>query len=588
MGGLFRCSAIAFGLYIAVAAQAQQRPNIVLILADDLGYSDTAPFGSEINTPTISALAEQGLRFSNYHTAASCAPTRAMLLTGVDSHRAGVPNIPEMIPDSQRQRPGYQGVLGDNVVTVATLLQDAGYHTFISGKWHLGQTPDKLPNVRGFERTVVMADSGADNWEQKPYVPIYERANWFADGERFDLPGDFYSSEFLVDKLIGFIDDQAASERPYFAYLSFQAVHIPVQAPAEYTAKYESMYQDGWQALREQRLASAVEAGLVPANTALVDMPTTASWDELSDEDKRYNAKRMAVYGGMVEAMDFHIGRLVDYLKRTGQYDNTVFIFTSDNGAEASGFHDQTGPRARIGASQGGYNVDIETLGEQGSFNTIGPSWASAAASPLSYYKFYAGEGGMRVPLIIAGNGIGQQNSQTDAFSWVTDITPTILDLAGVSAPTKHYGGRKVEPIIGRSLVPLLRGEAEQVYGANDYAAFELAGNAALFQGDYKIVINRGPVGDSRWYLYNLAQDPGETNDLSAAEPQRLQQMLGLYEQYTMQNSVLPVPQGYDAQRQLVFYGLRQRFADQIIVFLLALLVLVPAWAVYRYSGKRS
>lgn len=197
------------------------RPNIVLVLADDLGFSDTAPYGSEISTPTLSALARNGISFSNYHTAASCAPTRGMLLTGVDSHRNGVPNIPETISPEQAEHENYRGILSHNVVTVASLLQDAGYHTYMAGKWHLGQTPDTLPFRRGFERTVAMADSGADNWEQKAYIPIYARANWYADGERTTLPEDFYSSRYLVDKTIEFIDSNIDDRQPFFAYLPF-------------------------------------------------------------------------------------------------------------------------------------------------------------------------------------------------------------------------------------------------------------------------------------------------------------------------------------------------------------------------------
>ena len=217
---------------------AAERPNIVFLLADDLGYSDIAPYGSEVNTPTLSQLANQGIKFTNYHTAANCAPARAMLLTGVSSHLAGVPNIPEMLSPAQQRQDNYQGVLGSNVVTIATLLEDAGYHTYLAGKWHLGSTPEKRPSRRGFERTVALMDSGADNWEHKPYLPIYDDANWFADGERFELPEDFYSSEFLIDKTIEFIDSNLDDGKPFFAYVPFQAVHIPVQAPQQYIDRY--------------------------------------------------------------------------------------------------------------------------------------------------------------------------------------------------------------------------------------------------------------------------------------------------------------------------------------------------------------
>ena len=236
-------------------------PNVVLILADDLGFSDIASYGSEINTPSLSALAELGVSFTNYHTAANCAPARAMLLTGVDAHLAGVPNIPEMLAPEQQQTAHYQGVLGRNVVTVATLLEDAGYHTYMAGKWHLGTDSGLLPSTRGFERTVALADSGADNWEQRPYIPIYKAAHWFADGEVYQLPEDFYSSRFLVDKTIEFIDSNAEDGRPFFAYLPFQAVHIPVQAPQKFIDPYMAVYDDGWTAIRQQRYQRAVALG---------------------------------------------------------------------------------------------------------------------------------------------------------------------------------------------------------------------------------------------------------------------------------------------------------------------------------------
>ena len=277
-------------------APSTVRPNIVLLLADDLGFSDLASYGSEISTPSLDALANQGVRFSNFHVAANCAPTRAMLMSGVNNHRAGVGNIIEMIPDEFRDSPSYQGTLSKNVITVATLLKDTGYHTYMAGKWHLGHTPELLPSARGFERTVALADSGADNWQQKPYLPIYDQANWFADGQRYELPEDFYSSKFLVDKTIEFIDSNADSSAPFFAYVPFQAVHIPVQAPQEFIDRYMGVYDQGWEALRQQRHEKAMALGLVPQDTPMIPMATTESWQGLDADTKRYQAKRMAVY----------------------------------------------------------------------------------------------------------------------------------------------------------------------------------------------------------------------------------------------------------------------------------------------------
>lgn len=556
-------------------------PNIVFILADDLGYTDIAPYGSEVDTPSLNALADQGIRFTNFHTAANCAPARAMLLTGVNSHLAGVPNIPEMLAPQQRVHANYQGVLGDDVVTVATLLEDAGYHTYMAGKWHLGMEPHKRPSRRGFQRTLAMMDSGADNWEQRPYLPIYDQANWFADGERFRLPEDFYSSRFLVDSMIDFIDSNLQDGKPFFAYLPFMAVHTPVQAPQQFIDNYIDVYDSGWDALREQRMQRAVALGIVPPDIPMVHMATTDQWDALSADDKRYQAKRMAVYAGMIEAMDFHIGRLIEFLKERQQYDNTIFIFTSDNGSEASGPAEPRDFPSRLGPESLGYNLDYDNLGLKGSFNSIGPSFASASVSPLAYYKFYVGEGGLRVPLIIAGKPVAAKQQLTQAFAWATDITPTILSLTGVAKPAERYGGRPVQPITGRDLSPLLSGSAERVYGPDEAVGYELTDHGVLFQGDYKLVVNQPPVGDGQWRLFNIVTDPGETTDLSASQPLRFQRMLSAYEQYRRDNKVVPVPQGYTQLKQLlsnIFINNR----DGFLVFFLALLVLLPFYVAYR------
>jgi len=557
------------------------RPNIVFILADDLGYTDIASYGSEVNTPSLTALAEQGVSFTNFHTAANCAPARAMLLTGVDSHLAGVPNIPEMLAPEQRKHANYQGVLGSDVVTVATLLEEAGYHTYMAGKWHLGMDPDKRPSRRGFQRTMAMMDSGADNWEQRPYLPLYDQANWFADGERYTLPEDFYSSRFLVDKMIEFIDSNLQDENPFFAYLPFMAVHSPVQAPQPYIDRYMGVYDSGWDVLREQRKERAEALGIVPENTPMVRMHTTKDWDALSDEDRRYQSKRMAVYAGMIEAMDFHIGRLVDFLKQRGQYDNTIFIFTSDNGSEANGPDDPRGFPQRLGPQSLGYNIDYETLGLKGSYGTIGPSFSSAAVSPLAYYKFHAGEGGMRVPLIISGKTVADPSSLTRAFAWATDITPTILSLTGVAAPGDRFAGRPILPMTGQDLTPLLSAPAERVYGPDDTVGYELTDHGVLFQGDYKLVINQPPRGDGQWRLFNIVTDPGETKDLSGADTVRFQRMLSAYHQYTVDNKVVPVPPGYTQIKQLVNNILLTN-RDGILVFLLTVLLLLPFYVAWR------
>ena len=553
-------------------------PNIVLILADHLGFSDTAPYGSEIQTPNISKLAEEGLLFTNYHTAATCAPARGMLMTGVDSHRNGVPNMPEALPASQREHENYKGTLSRNAITIATLLKGAGYHTYLSGKWHLGRAQEQLPSRRGFERTVTMTDTGADNWEKKTYLPLYTEPHWFADGKEIDLPEDFYSSKFYIDKAIEFIESNREDGKPFFSYIPFQAVHIPVQAPREFTDKYMGIYDEGWHKLRERRLAQARARKLVPETTKLADVPGTADWDSLSDEEKRYESKKMAVYAGMVDAMDHHIGRLITYLKKTGQYDNTVFVFTSDNGAEGSDAFDEFLPLRiylKLWMKNNGYNLDYETLGTRGSYINIGPSFASAAASPLAYYKFFAAEGGMRVPMILSGSGITKTGSISNAFTYVTDIAPTILEIAGVDPPQGQYQGRPIEPMVGKSIMPLARGETERIHGEEETIGYELGGNAALFKGDYKIVKDRGPLADGRWHLYNIVTDPGETNDLREDMPERFSAMMAAYQAYVVENNVLPVSEGYTQRKQLVITATILQLKAHYPIYLAVLIVIL-------------
>ncbi len=569
----------------ATEAEAQ-RPNIVLFLADDVGFSDTAPYGGEVATPTIGALASAGVTFTNHHTAASCAPTRGMLLTGVDSHRNGVPNIPESIPPIQAAHANYRGTLNHNVVTIATLLRDAGYHTYMTGKWHLGKSPDLLPSQRGFERTIAMADTGSDNWEQKPYLPMYEKANWFADGEELTLPEDYYSSRYFVDKSIEFIESNRDDGKPFFSFVPFLAVHMPVQAPQSFTDKYVGTYDDGWEVLRAQRLERAKDLGVVPAATSLAPVTGTPDWDALPDEDKAYNSKKMAVYAGMAEAMDHHMGRLIAYIRDIGQYDNTVFIFMSDNGPEASEvLSGWRGVYLRAWFRRNGYNTDYDTLGTRGSFVAIGTGFGASAASPLAYYKWFAHEGGMRVPLIIAGPPVARVGRLSNAFTYVTDLAPTILQIAGVQPPNGSYREREVETMRGKSLLPLLTEEAPRVHAPDEPIGYELGGNSALFKGDYKIVIDRRPIGDDEWHLFNFVKDPGEAHDLKAQMPALLAEMLEDYREYARDNQVLPIPDGYDQRTEIIFYTLRNNPNPAVFVAA-ALLALLLAFLVWRGARR--
>ncbi|MEM6652087.1 MAG: arylsulfatase [Pseudomonadota bacterium] len=562
-----------FGLHTA-HAQTAEPPNVVIILIDDAALMDLGAYGGEARTPHIDALAATGAMFTQYRTSPLCSPTRAMLLTGIDNHRTGVATIPEVLPKEHKGQPGYSMALEPGVLTLADRLRTMGYRTLMSGKWHLGETADEMPNQHGFDRSFALAASGADNWQDKSYMPYYADAPWWEDGKEIALPEDFYSSEFIVDKMIEYLGETDAS-KPFFAYLPFQAIHIPVQAPAEFTAKYDGVFDEGWAVLRQKRYERAQALGLFPEGAPIMPMPDTArKWADLSDEDRDLYTAMMEVNAAMLEAMDFHIGRFIDHLKAEGVFENSIFIVASDNGPEFNrGDRDW---RLALWRSLNGYHLDPERAGLVGSWGFIGPEWAVAAASPGALYKFYATEGGVRSPLIISGPG--QAPARIDAPAMVTDIAPTLIEWLGVpEAPDASVA------MTGRSLLPVLRGEVESVYGPEDIRAIEVSGNSALYKGDYKITRSVPPVGDGVWRLFNMQVDPGETTDLSALEPEVFQDLLAAYDAYAEEMGVLEMPEGYDSIRQVVENStarMRQQYGGYLLVF--GLVLLVGLFGIYR------
>lgn len=524
---------------------SDQRPNVVIILVDDAGLTDFTPFGGEAKMPAIQTLAERGIKFSNYHTSPLCAPSRAMLLTGIDNHRTGIATIPEVLTANQAGQPGYSMFLEPGVRTLADRLKAEDYRTYMTGKWHLGSGVQDLPNSHGFDRSFALDASGADNWEQKPYMGYYDFAPWYEDGKPADLPEDFYSSKFIVDRMIRYLesDKQPNRRQPFFSYLAFQAIHIPVQAPREVTDSYNGVYDQGWHQLRKMRHQRAIALGLIAPDTALAEMPANSrDWGNLSPQDRALYARAMQVQAAMLESMDSHIGRFIEYLNGRGELDNTLFIVTSDNGPEPSYPLDISGMKTWM--SFNGYNHRLDNLGEKGSMVAIGPEWASASASPLNMFKFYAAEGGIRVPLIIAGPNIERQNWQP-AMVMVTDIAPTVLDYLEVK--DQH---REAVAITGRSMMPLLEGSATEIYADDEAIGMEVSGNSALIKGDYKLSRNSPPHGDNIWRLYNLAADPGESQDLRALQPEQFDLMIEDYNNYASEFGVIPLPAGFDYLEQ--------------------------------------
>ncbi len=524
----------------AAHAQDAARPNIVLILADDVGYTDLGAYGGEARTPNIDALAQRGAQFSRYYSSPLCSPSRAMLLTGLDNHRTGHATIIEVLPRELRGRPGYSMRLEPGVTTIATRLRDGGYRTYATGKWHLGHGPGDLPDSHGFDRSFVLDASGADNWEQRPYMPYYRTADWFENGAPARLPEDFYSSQFIVDRMISYLDADEAREEPFFAYLAFQAVHIPVQAPPEFTARYDGVYDAGWEALRQERWRRAQALGLIPAAAPIgTAHPSLRAWDSIPREEQALFARSMQVHAGMIESMDQHIGRFIAYLQSRGLAENTIFIVTSDNGPEPS--NPMGEPDFIRWMRMQGYTRELANLGERRSWVFIGAEFANATATG-ALYKFTTGEGGLRVPMIVAGPGVAPQ--RIDARTFVTDIAPTLLERAGVAAPAAEMDGVSINA--------LLSGATTSVRGPETPLGVEVSGHAALYRGDYKLVRTPAPLGDGAWRLYNIALDPGETNNLAASMPGLVAALTADYEAYAARTGVLALPEGYDVQRQVV------------------------------------
>lgn len=556
------------------------RPNFVLILIDDAAFMDLGAFGGEARTPHIDALAVSGAMLTNYHTSPLCSPSRAMLLTGIDNHKTGVATIEEVLPPELAGKPGYTLHLEPGVVTIASRLKRAGYRTFMTGKWHLGHGDGDLPSAHGFDRSFVLDASGADNWEQKPYMPYYQTAPWFEDGKPADLPQDFYSSKFLVDKMIDYVGSGAGPKDPFFAYVAFQAVHIPVQAPREFSDRYKGRFDAGWDQLRLDRWNRAKQLGLIPPTATLPTMAADArKWDTLTEDEKKIFSRSMEVYSGMLEAMDHHIGRLVDHLKANNQFDSTVFIITSDNGPEPS--DPVHAPGMNLWMMTHGYDWRLENLGEKGSLGYIGPEWAAAAATPGKHFKFYTSQGGLHVPFVISGPGI-KSGYHLTATSFVTDVTPTILELAGVSVTPL---ADEIE-IHGKSLVPALSGKSDTVRGPDEAVATEVAGNAALYRGTYKIVRYAPPRGDNKWHLYDLSNDPGETQDLSTEKPELFSSMLADYAAYEKRMGVLPLPPGYDVQQQVASNAINKQITAYwwvlAIIALTTISLVVFGWRLVR------
>ncbi|ABQ69393.1 sulfatase [Rhizorhabdus wittichii RW1] len=529
------------------AAPSPQRPNILLIVADDLGYSDIGAFGGEIATPNLDRLAQAGVRFADFHAAPACSPTRAMLLTGRDHHAAGLGTMAEFTDPAQRGRPGYEGYLKLKMPTIASALSARGYYTAMAGKWHLGYAEKQSPKAHGFARSFALLDGagnhyGIDQTAQWRSVGIGVGTQYREDGRLTTFPEGAYSSDLFTEKLIGYLTSPARAHRPFFAYLAFTAPHWPLQAPADVVAKYSGKYDDGPMALRERRLKRMKELGIVPPDVRPFQPLAVEDWTTLSAERRRVEARKMEIYAAMVDRLDQNVGRLLASLSRSGDLGNTIVVFLSDNGPDGGGgapaLHD---PRTQASL---GIDNSLENMGRAHSFLTYGAGWAQAGSAPFNRFKGYTTEGGTRVPAFISGAGV-TWHGISHALTHVTDMMPTALALAAGPASSARKPATE-----GRSLVPLLRdARIAQVRQPDEAIGEELFFGRSLRAGQWKAVYpapTRPPTmlsdTDGRWHLYDLSVDPGETRDLAAEHTDILAGLVRHWHDYARRNDVVLHP----------------------------------------------
>lgn len=529
----------------AATNDGAKRPNIVIILGDDLGYSDIGAFGSEIKTPNLDSLAKEGLRFTQFYTHATCSPTRSCLLTGVDTHQNGLGNMDEWTAPNQMGKPGYEGYLNDRVATMPQLLKDAGYHTYMAGKWHMGKAPHQIPAARGFERDFSLLDGAGSYWDMSNFTASAPKSVYTEDGRYLKkLPKNYYATKTYTDKIISYIESNRLDGKPFFAYVSHQAPHDPYHLPKEWRNRHVGEYDKGWDVVRAARLKRQKELGLLPEGTELAErMWFVPEADLLAPASRAILGKKMELYAGMVENMDYHVGRLIDYLKKINEYDNTIFIVFGDNGAEGTDLFEiiagAPGTRDYLFASTRWSQTHPNAWGDPGSYVGYGPMWAQVSMTPFSQYKGYMAEGGIRNGLIVSGPVVKREKgSINNGVMSVADIMPTLIEVAGASYP-KTVNGKEIPPLIGKSWTKVLAGKEESPRSSQDYLAWEIFGNRAIRQGDWKLRWQYKPFGTEEWELFNVAKDVAERHDLASQEPARVKALLSLWDDYVKDNNVI-------------------------------------------------
>ena len=525
----------------------QARPNILLVVLDDVGFSDLGAYGSGIATPNIDALTTEGIMLTQFHVFPNCGPTRGAMMTGVDPHRAGMGGNHGANAPNQDGQPGYEGYLRKDVVSIAQLLGDAGYHTYMTGKWHLGKGENN-PAARGFDKSFALLNGAASHWaDQEPIIPG-SATRYISDGQIVEeLPDDFYSSDWYTDRIIEYIDSDLGDNAPFFAFLSYTAPHNPLHVPREYIDKYRGHFDKGWDVLAVERLERMRSIGLVGETQVPHPRPKwVMAWDELSPEQKLMRARDMEIYAGMLDYVDESIGRVLEYLKKSGEFDNTLILLMSDNGPSKTSIADYLALGGASGDFFNSFDNSLENKGLPGSSTDIGPGWAYAAATPLRLFKGYVTQGGIQVPAVVKLPGnMSNARSRSDDLIHVMDLMPTFLSVAGADYP-QVYNGESIVPLLGQSFLPLLK-ESSSAGAKPRELGWSAYGMDAYRKGDWKVIRLPQPFGNGDWQLYDLAADPGEVHDLSSEFPERTTALASSWQNYADSNGVIQpdVPTAY-------------------------------------------
>lgn len=558
-----------FLLLIAIAfisscktKERNARPNILIVIADDLGYSDLGCYGGEISTPNLDRLADNGIRFTEFYNSARCCPSRASVLTGLYPHQAGIGSF--VGPDRGEQ--GYRGSLTPNAVTIAEVLQGAGYRTFGAGKWHVNMPG---PTDRGFEEFYgFLEDYGIDGWEQK-WMQRYPEEHHV----REYAPGEFFATNVITDYAIDFLGmARETPENPWFIYLAYQAVHFPLQAPESDIEKYKDTYAVGWDSIRQERYERMKQLGVIEpeinlSDRSLIPIPEVAErngvpgngkynppWNMLDEDRQADLARRMAVYAGMLDNMDQNIGRIIKDLEENGELENTLILFLSDNGACAEwdpfGFEYPDYDARVAGGTPGHPNVlhageSLEKLGgPDGPLFSYGSGWSNACNTPFTLYKQYTHEGGISSPFIIHWPAkIREACLFKEAYAHITDIMATCVKVSGAEYPSE-YNGHAITPLEGISIFEILDGNSDP----ERILTFEHSGHPAIRIGDWKLVSGgnamekNGFIEDVVFELYNIAEDRSETNNLAKKYPEKVEELKKIMLEEFHRTKVLPRP----------------------------------------------